>query len=59
MLQLRMLGIVDDVAVLTAQRLSTVAVLCRLHAMTLLADDPRRPLQASVEDSSSPRCVRR
>ncbi len=40
MLQLRMSGIVDDVVVLTAQRLSTVAVLCRLHVVMLLADDP-------------------
>jgi hypothetical protein len=59
MLQLRMSGIADDVVVPTVQRLSTVAVLCCLHVVMLLADDPRRPLQASVEDSSPPRCVRR
>ena len=50
MLQLRMSGIADDVAVPTVQRLSTVAVLCCLHVVMLLADDPRRPLQASVEE---------
>ncbi len=49
MLQLRMLGIADDAFELTAQRLSRIAVLCCLHVVMLLADDPRRPLQASVQ----------
>ena len=48
MVQLWMLHIADDVVVLTAQRLSRGAVLCCLHVVMLLADDPRRPLQASV-----------
>jgi hypothetical protein len=56
MVQLRMLGIADDVDVQTAQWLSTVAVLCCLHVIMLLADDPRRPLQASVEQLVTALC---
>ncbi len=56
MLQLRMSGIADDVVAQTVQRLSRVAVLCCLHVVMLLADDPRRPLQASVQQLVTALC---
>ncbi len=56
MLQLGMADIAEDVVVVTAQGLSRVAVLCCLDVVMLLADDPRRPLQASVEELAAVLC---
>ncbi len=48
--------VVEYVVVVTAQGLSRVAVLCRLDIVMLLADDPRHPLQASVEELATVLC---
>jgi hypothetical protein len=53
--QLRLLGVAEDVVVLTAQRLSRVAVLHCLDILPMTRDVTCR----RASRSSSPRCVRR